>query len=199
MKIPALKKTYREQVVLNTPEWEFPEHGIVVLQGENGSGKSTLGKILAGIVKPDMKFSLPENFRVGYMTQQPYGFLLSVKRNILLNSDPSLSKKENSQKADELLSAMGLSTSAKKNAARLSGGQTQRMALARLLMRQYDMIILDEPTSSMDPEMTKKAEDFILDYHEKTGCRILLITHRKDQAERFSSNCKVLENGRFLD
>ncbi|MCQ2511815.1 MAG: ATP-binding cassette domain-containing protein [Lachnospiraceae bacterium] len=199
MIIPALKKTYRDQVVLDTPEWEFPDHGIVVLQGENGSGKSTLGKILAGIVKPDMKFSLLVNYRIGYMTQQPYGFLLSVKKNLLLNSDPSLSKKENSQKADALLSAMGLSESSKKNAARLSGGQTQRMALARLLMRQYDMIILDEPTSSMDPEMAKKAEDFILEYHKKTCCQILLITHRKEQAQRFSSLCKVLENGRFLD
>ena len=63
MKIPALKKTYRNQIVLDTPEWNFPEGGIVILQGENGSGKSTFGKILAGIVKPDNHISLPQDLR----------------------------------------------------------------------------------------------------------------------------------------
>ncbi|MDO4734627.1 MAG: ATP-binding cassette domain-containing protein, partial [Lachnospiraceae bacterium] len=90
-----------------------------------------------------------------------------------------------------------LSELAKKNAAKLSGGQKQRMSLARALMKDYKVLILDEPTASMDLEIIPVAEQLIRDYQERTNCTILLITHSLDQAERLASRILYLDEGKL--
>ena len=199
MIIPALKKTYKEKTVLDIPEITIRDGSITAVCGHNGSGKTTLGKILAGIIKDDSGQApdLPE--KVGYMSQASLPFLLSVRKNLLLNSDRSLSAKENQQRADTLLNVVGLKEFSNKNAARLSGGQTQRMALARVLMKRYDLLILDEPTASMDQEAIPAAEALILDYRDRTGCTVLLITHSPGQADRLADSVITLEEGKIYD
>ena len=205
MILPALKKTFQGQVVLDIPSIEITDGSIVAICGQNGSGKSTLAKILAGIEKPDTAVSsgaLPHSASakctVGYLPQQSYAFHMSVRSNILLNKDPKKTAQENAAQAEALLQKIGLENMAKKNAKKLSGGETQKMALARLLMKPYDLLILDEPTASMDTASLPTAEALIRDYQSHTGCTILIITHSPEQAQRLTSQIIRLEGGKLV-
>ena len=198
MIIPALKKTYRDKTVLDIPETAIRDGSITAVCGRNGSGKSTLARILAGVIKDDSGTSLALSDHTGYMCQASLPFRLSVRKNLLLNADKNCSKEENQQRADRLLEEIGLQEYAKKNAARLSGGQTQRMALARVLMKSYDLLILDEPTASMDQAAIPAAEKLIWDYQKRTGCTILLITHSPEQAERLADQVLLLDEGKIV-
>lgn len=198
MIIPALRKTYRDKTVLDIPETAIRDGSITAVCGRNGSGKSTLARILAGVIKDDSGTSLALSDHTGYMCQASLPFRLSVRKNLLLNADKNCSKEENQQRADRLLEEIGLQEYAKKNAARLSGGQTQRMALARVLMKSYDLLILDEPTASMDQAAIPAAEKLILDYQKRTGCTILLITHSPEQAERLADQVLLLDEGKIV-
>lgn len=198
MIIPALKKTYNGKVVLDFPQTEVPDGSITVVCGHNGSGKSTLAKLLSGIIKDDSGRFARLSGKVGYMNQASLPFRLSVRKNLLLNADKKYSAKENQEKADRLLSEIGMTEYASKSAARLSGGQTERMALARVLMKDYDLLILDEPTASMDQAAIPSAEKMILDYRKRTGCTVIIITHSADQAERLADKRIVLEDGKVI-
>ena len=199
MILPALKKTYQGQVVLDIPSIEIADGSIVAICGQNGSGKSTLAKILAGIEKPDTETKQEVSAspdRVGYLPQQSYAFHMSVRSHILLNKDPKKTKQENVAQAEALLQKIGLESMAKKNAKKLSGGETQKMALVRLLMKPYDLLILDEPTASMDTASLPTAEEIIRDYQSRTGCTILIITHSPEQAQRLAGQIIQLEDGK---
>ena len=197
MIIPALKKTYNGKTVLDFPETGIRDGSITAICGHNGSGKSTLGKILAGIIKEDSSKTLDPKLRVGYMCQASLPFRMSVKRNLLLNADKELSKKEKLERAERLIKEIGLEEFAAANAAKMSGGQTERMALARILMKTYDLLILDEPTASMDREVIPTAEKMIAEYRDRTGCTIILITHSAEQAERLADTVITLRDGRI--
>lgn len=195
MILPALKKTYNGKLVLETSTITVPDGSIVAVCGHNGSGKSTMARILAGIIKDDSGKTIDLEQKVGYMCQASRPFRMSVRRNLLLNADKSLSKKENHARADALIAALGMDEFSSKNAARLSGGQTERMALARVLMKRYDLLILDEPTASMDQHVIPAAEELILDYRNKNHCTIFLITHSAEQAKRLADLVINLEEG----
>lgn len=195
MILPPLKKTYNGKIVLNTSELTIPDGSIVAVCGHNGSGKSTLARILAGIIKDDSGRPVILKQKVGYMCQTCRPFRMSVRRNLLLNAEKNISKKENHARADALIAALGMDDIASKNAARLSGGQTERMALARILMKQYDLLILDEPTASMDQNIIPAAEHLILDYRSRTNCTVFLITHSAEQASRLADLVINLEEG----
>lgn len=198
MVIPALKKSYNGKVVLDFPQTEVPDGSITAVCGHNGSGKSTLAKLLSGIIKDDNGRFARLSGNVGYMNQASLPFRMSVKKNLLLNADKKYPSKENQEKADRLLSEIGMTEYASRNAARLSGGQTERMALARVLMKDYDLLILDEPTASMDQAAIPAAEKMILDYRTRTGCTVIIITHSAEQAERLADKQIVLEDGRVI-
>ena len=85
------------------------------------------------------------------------------------------------------------------SAKRLSGGETARMALARLLMRDYKLLILDEPTASMDVESTLAAERLLSDYCRDTGAGILLVTHSLQQARRIAQHVLFLHQGELRE
>lgn len=197
MKIPSMKKTYQGQVVLDLPEIELAEGSVIAICGANGSGKSTFAKILAGIEQADDRKVFTPGRTVGYMSQQTLAFRLSVKNNLMQNADPKRSRSENLARADWLLEQIGLSADAGKNAQKLSGGQRQRMGLARLLMKPYDILILDEPTASMDRDAHPLAEKLIRSYHEEAGGILILITHLPDQAERMADTFLYLEDGKL--
>ena len=199
MILPALKKTYQGQLVLDIPSMEIADGSITAICGQNGSGKSTLAKILAGIEKPDDGTVTSATAKsVGYLPQQSYAFHMSITSNLMLNKDPKKTKQENLANAQQLLKEIGLESMAKKNAKKLSGGETQKMALTRLLMKSYDMIILDEPTASMDTASIPTAEKMICDYQRRTGCTILIITHSPEQAQRLASHTIRLEGGKLF-
>lgn len=192
MKILPLKKTYAGKTVLDMPEIELPEGQITAVIGANGSGKSTLAKLLAGIECPDQKNWIAPVNSVGYMPQKSYAFRMSTARNIALNG-------ADLERRERLMKALQLETLTKQRAKKLSGGETARMALARLLMGRYELLILDEATAAMDMESTLAAEKLMHDYCRETGCSVLLITHSIQQARRLAEHILFLHGGELVE
>ena len=192
MKTTAFSKTYNKRVVLDLPELELPEGQITAVIGPNGSGKSTFAKILAGIERADGKRPILPGISVGYLPQKSFPFRMSTEKNILQNGNDRA-------RAAELMKALDIGGLAGQSAKKLSGGETARMALARLLMGQYDLLILDEPTAAMDMESTLASERLIADYCHKTGCAVLLITHSIQQARRMARQVAFLHQGKLIE
>lgn len=190
MILPAFSKTYDGRMVLDFPGLELKPGRIYAILGANGSGKSTFSRIAAGILPADQKCRISGS--VGYLPQKPYAFRASVKKNILLTGGEE-------ERAAALMDALQIRHLEKKRADRLSGGETARMALARLMMKRYDMVILDEPTAAMDMETTSAAEDLILKYAKDTGCILILVTHSLQQARRVADEAVYFHKGTLLE
>ena len=191
MKLSAFSKTFDGVNVLDFPGMELEPGKIYAVIGANGSGKSTFAKILAGILPADKRRRLLQG-KVGYMPQKNYAFRMSTKANILMNG-----KEEN--RAEELMDALQIRHLEHKRADRLSGGETARMALARLMMGSYDLVILDEPTAAMDIETTTLSEALIADYVRQTGCALILVTHSLQQARRLADEVLFFQKGKLLE
>lgn len=191
MKIPPLKKTYGGRTVLNTPELEL-EHGkIYAVVGANGSGKSTMAKLLAGVEKSDSG-AVSLSGSVGYMPQKSYAFRMSMRKNILLGGSSA-------EKCNSLMQSLRIGHLADKAAYKLSGGETARMALARLMMKDYALVILDEPTAAMDMESTLFSEKMLADYCRESGCAMLLVTHSLQQAKRIADSVIFMDKGEIVE
>ena len=193
MKIANFTKTYGGRKVLDVPEFELKTGSLYAVIGANGSGKSTMAKILAGILPPDSgEAPIEKSVSVGYMPQKSYAFRMTAEKNILLRGGDE-------KKAEELMQRLGIQSLAKNRADRLSGGETARMALARLMMGSYDLVILDEPTAAMDMESTALSEELIKDYRKETGCTMLLVTHSLRQARRLGDEAIFLHGGEIWE
>lgn len=190
MILPAFSKTYHGVKVLDFPGLELQPGKIYAILGANGSGKSTFAKIAAGILPADQKCRIPGS--VGYLPQKPYAFRMTLRKNILLTAGRP-------EQADELMRTLSLTELKEKRADRLSGGETARMAMARLMMNRYDMVILDEPTAAMDMESTSAAEELILKYVRETDCVLILVTHSLQQARRVADEAIYFHKGRLLE
>ena len=193
MKINAFTKTYEGRQVLNFPGMELEKGKIYCIIGANGSGKSTFAKLLAGVLPADGRGALLEKgVSVGYMPQKNYAFHMKVKANVLLAN-------RDEEKARRLMQAMQIDHLADKRADHLSGGETARMALARLMMKDYDLVILDEPTAAMDVATTGLAEQEICRYVQKSGCALALVTHSLRQAQRLADEVLFFHEGRLME
>ena len=142
MKIAAFSKTFDGRKVLDFPGMDLEPGKIYAVIGANGSGKSTFSKILAGVLKADRRGKWMEGGTVGYMPQKNYPFRMTTRANILLNG-------KDVKRAECLMDALQIRHLENKRANFLSGGETARMALARLMMKSYDVVILDEPTAAI--------------------------------------------------
>ena len=192
MRINGFTKSYGKKTVLRFPDHELPRGQIIAVIGANGSGKSTLAKVLAGIEPSDQRTKPLTGVSIGYLPQKSYGFHLSMRRNLLLNGgDKALAARR--------MDALKILDLQKARADRLSGGETARMALARLLMSSYDLVILDEPTAAMDRESTLLAEKLIREYVQETCCTLLLVTHSLQQAWRMAQQILFLFNGELIE
>lgn len=190
MKFSSFSKTFGDSTVLSLPDFEIKNGSVCAVIGANGSGKSTLAKILSSTVVPDGKVFPLAGIEVGYMPQKSFAFRMSVRKNIMLNGDDR-------QRCCALMQSMGILPLSEKKAHRLSGGETAKMALCRLLMREYDLLILDEPTAAMDMESTASSEKLINEYQRETGCTVILITHSLQQAKRMSDYIIFLDSGKI--
>lgn len=187
-----LRKSYNGRCVLELDDLSLEKGKIYAVIGANGSGKSTLAKLTAGMIEPDGGRTEKQGISIGYMPQRSFAFRMSLRKNMLINGDDP-------ERAQELLGALKLEHLSEAKAKRLSGGETARMALARLLMRDYELIVLDEPSSAMDIESTLLAEKLIRDYRDRTGCAVLIVTHAINQAERIADEVLFLSEGKLIE
>lgn len=177
IKINGLKKLYSDRTVLDIPFLEIKNGECVILTGHNGSGKSTLLRILAGTENKTAGDVLTDG-QIYYLPQQNLPFNKSVKSNILYCLDGK--KTEKNELCQRILETFNLKHLENKNAKTLSGGECQRLALARVLCKKGDIILLDEPTSAADSKGRELINRLICEYCEKTGCSLVMTTHTEE-------------------
>jgi len=190
-------KTYGSRMVLNVSYLSFEEEKRYALIGVNGCGKTTLLRIMAGIIKPDKGWvkNVPME-RTGYMPQSPYAFGFSVQKNVEIGLKKANEAETLSKKA---LQAVGIETLSRARGNKLSGGETQRMAFARMIAMPRTLLLLDEPTSSADIRGMDKIEKTLLDYFRDTGCTIIFSTHSPAQALRLAEVVIFLDQGFIIE
>jgi tungstate transport system ATP-binding protein len=169
-----------------------------VLLGPNGSGKSTLLRLAMGLVAPTSGRvtwggrAAPDE-RLAMVFQRP----VMLRRTAAANVAYALPKRDDAR-VGALLDRVGLGTLADRPARKLSGGEQQRLALARALARDPEILFLDEPTASLDPAATKAVED-IVSAVASSGVKIVMATHDIGQARRLAGDIVFLARGRLVE
>ena len=201
MKVSNLTKVYEKKIVLSVDEFDFTPGKIYAIIGANGSGKSTFLKVISGIIKSDTKGVTLKNLpgidnNFCYMPQKNYAFKTSTLKNVLLTSK---NPKGDTPLAMELMKEMKIDHLAKQQASKLSGGETARMALCRLVMSGASVVLLDEPTAAMDIESTLMSEELIRKYNTKNNATVIMVTHSINQAKRLSHEVIFMKDGKIVE
>ncbi|MDN3919904.1 ATP-binding cassette domain-containing protein [Pelomonas sp. PFR6] len=176
----------------------------LALVGANGSGKTSLLRLLHGLLphsgQVERALLQPEGRppRAAMLFQQPFLLRLSVFRNIWLGLWlRGLPRGERDERCRQALACVGLAGEAQRPARALSGGQQQRLALARAWAMQPDLLLLDEPTASLDPSAKREVETLI-EQIAAAGVTVVMSTHNLGQAKRLASRVAYLEGGRLV-
>ena len=171
----------------------------LALVGSNGSGKSTLLRTLNGLVAPSAGqcFSAPD-VRQAMLFQRPYMLRCSVQNNVALGLFlRGTAWREARELALEALRRVGLLDLAQRNAKALSGGQQQRVALARAWACKPQVLLLDEPTASLDPTAKREVERLMAEF-SNAGMTLIFSSHNLGQVKRLARRVVYLEQGALL-
>ena len=199
LEIIDLVKKFGDHEVLRIDRLAFQEKKRYAFLGENGSGKSTLLRIVAGVLSADAGRVLwdGEGMDFAYVPQKPYCFHLPVWKSVTLGL-AYRNRKQRKAAALSALNEVGIGALADKAESNLSGGESQRATLARILLRERRLLLLDEPTSAVDYEGCALIETALQKYQSRYGCTIIFATHSVDQARRFADCAIVLQNGKVV-
>ncbi len=176
-----------------------------ILIGPNGAGKTTLIRLAMGLVAPSSGridwagSEAPRGERLAMVFQRPVMLRRSAGANVAYAlRDRGLDRRRRSERVSDLLRRVGLAGFERHPARRLSGGEQQRLALARALARDPEILFLDEPTASLDPASTKAVED-IVGGIAKSGIKVVMATHDLGQARRLGGEIVFLVHGRVVE
>lgn len=203
--IKDIKKQFGNKVALDIKELNIKQGQITGLIGPNGAGKSTLLRIIAGLDKDfsgyikynDQGLSDEIYKKMTLVTQKPYLFKRTVYENI---SYPlkirKMDKKNIRILTEEIMTKLEISKLRNKKAHLLSGGESQKVSLARALVFEPRLLLLDEPTSNIDPESIKIMEREILRFNRHKKITIIIVTHNLEQAKRLCDKTIYMEKGK---
>lgn len=176
-----------------------------LLVGPNGAGKSTLIRLGMGLVAPSEGRvnwggrTNSDGSRRAMVFQRPVMLRRTAAANIAYAlASAGVPRGERPGRVEELLANVGLERLADRPARQLSGGEQQRLALARALARDPEILFLDEPTASLDPAATKAVED-ILKAAANAGVKIVMASHDLGQARRLAGDVVFLAGGRLIE
>lgn len=171
----------------------------IAFVGANGSGKSTLLRVLHGLLPPsEGTRHVHGRPRLAMLFQRPFLLRLSVRANVLVALWLAGVRGAIAQeRCEAALERVGLEGVSRRPARALSGGQQQRLALARACALQPDVLLLDEPTASLDPHAKREVEA-LLEELAAQGMTLLLASHQLGQVKRFAHRVVYLEQGRVL-
>jgi putative ABC transport system ATP-binding protein len=188
---------------------EVQEEEVFVVFGPSGSGKTSLLRLLNRLDEPtsgtvlldgtDYRDIEPRMLRrrVGWVPQAPTLIDGTVAENVAWG--PTLREEPvDTDRLDALLDRLGLSGFAEREADRLSGGEAQRVAIARTLFNDPDVILLDEPASSLDTEAARRVEDLLRAAMADLSLTAVLVTHDASRARRLGHRGVRLEDGRVV-
>ncbi len=194
-----IRKSYGDWVALRGVSLDVAPGELVACIGPNGAGKTTLLTILAGIQRADSgQIEAPSDSReVGWVPQQPaiYGKLTVAENLRLFAQLERVSDVEATVK--RMLAQAALAERANEQARHLSGGNQQRLNIAMGLLSQPSLLLLDEPTSSLDPRQRERLWEFIVALAGQ-GTSVVYSTHAVSEAERYASRVLVLADGERL-
>ncbi|WP_044641456.1 metal ABC transporter ATP-binding protein [Risungbinella massiliensis] len=187
--------SYDNQKVLDQVNLTLNKGEFLGILGPNGSGKSTLMKLILGLLKPDegsiQIFETPVNqwkkrYRLGYVSQKSNsfdsGFPATVREVVTsgLVGKKGLFRrynKQDRQRVEKALDIVGIADLANRNIGKLSGGQQQRAFIARALVTDPELLILDEPTVGIDAKSTASFYQLLADLHQQKDLSLILVTH----------------------
>ena len=215
LKVSKIEKSYATSKVLRGIDFSMVEGERIAIMGPSGSGKSTLLNCIGGIDRPDNGEVLFEDLSLTSLTEQELCKLrrnkistifqffhllptLTARENIefpmLLNS---VSARERNQKVDELLNAVKIQHRACAFPHELSGGEKQRVAIARSLSMQPKLILADEPTGNLDSKNTDSVLELIENLSKQHGIAMLLVTHN-EEVTRICDKTITMNDGLIL-
>ena len=168
-----------------------------VLVGPNGSGKTTLLRLMMGLIEPSAGSVRVATPLRAFVFQKPVMLRRSVAGNVAFALSAAGRPAEPAA-ISELLDQVGLGAIAGRPARKLSGGEQQRLALARALAREPRILFLDEPTASLDPAQTKAVEDIIAGVAAR-GVKVVMATHDLGEARRLAGEIVLLVKGRIAE
>lgn len=193
---------FGDVTVLDGVSLELGASGCTMIMGPNGSGKSLLLKLLHGLMQPTAGRILwgrdaakDVTARQALVFQKP----VLLRRSVAANIDFVLKARgQDRARREALLDHVGLAHKADQPARLLSGGEAQRLALARALATDPEVLFLDEPTASLDPASILAIEQIVSEARDR-GVRIIFVTHDMGQARRMADDVVFLHRGRVTE
>lgn len=207
-----LVKTYGGRAVVNDVSYDVDNQEIVGLLGANGAGKTTSFRITVGMIQPDAgavffdgadisKLPMYKRARrgIGYLSQEPSVFQrLTVEDNLMAICETlNISGKQRRQRVEELLNQFGLLKVRKNPAKNVSGGERRKLEIARSLITNPTLILLDEPFSGVDPKAVEELRTEILKLRDQ-GIAILLTDHNVHETLKVTDRSYVIHEGQVI-
>lgn len=204
LRVTGLRFAPAGRVVLDGLDLTLSGEGISIILGPNGTGKTLLLRLLAGLLPTDGgrilwgEVEQPDG-RLAMVFQQPMLLRMSVFANVEFALQPQgMSGAERRARTLEVLERVGLVHRQKDCARLLSGGERQRLALARAWAMRPRLLLLDEPTASLDPSATEQVERIIREIRTE-GSKVLMTTHNLGQATRLADDIIFMADGRVQE
>jgi tungstate transport system ATP-binding protein len=208
LELEGIKKTYQAVKALDSVSFSAEGGKIVVLLGVNGAGKTTCLRIIAGLEKPNkgnillnkQAMTMGELRHVSTMVfQRTAMFSRSVYENLAFGLRiRGKTEQEIKEQIEQALNVVGLRNFEKRKAKKTSGGEQQRIALARAFLINPQILLLDEPTSNLDPKSTRIIESAILSKKKEDNI-IIIATHNLVQAKLLSDEIVHIHNGKIVE
>ena len=208
-RISGLKQIYSGRLVLDVPDLEVEAGEILAVVGPSGSGKSTLLRLLDFLEPPSagnieffgQRAGGPQDVelrrRIGLVFQRPQMLVGTLRDNVRFGQ--RIRAQDDPGRVAEVLKQVSLTELAEVSAIKLSGGEIQRAALARVLVNDPQVLLLDEPTANLDPANVKMIEQIIESRIRAAGLTSVLVTHNIHQARRLADRVAFLLDGSIVE
>lgn len=201
IRFEGIHLAFAKRAIYSNLNLEIGKHGITAIMGPNGAGKSLILRLLAGLIQPDQgrvlynnKAALPAG-QIGFVFQRPVLLRRSVQDNLLhALAIAGVERTQRTDHAHALLELGGMEHLARSPARKLSGGEQQRLTLLRALAAKPGLLVLDEPSASLDPQATALIEN-IVRRASHCGVKVLLVTHDQGQVARLANDVMFVHKG----
>ncbi len=210
IEIKELKKVFNKTIAVDNLNFKIQKGKIIGLLGPNGCGKSTTIGMMLGLIKPTSGSVIInnkniENNRTSLLEKMnfisPYVELpkkLTVEENLKVYAR-LYGVKNLKEKIDNLIEKLNLIEFKSRKTGELSSGQKNRVSLAKALINDPEILLLDEPTASLDPDVGDYIRSFIEDFASNKGTTILLASHNMNEVERLCHEVMMMKNGKIID
>ncbi len=208
LQIKNVKKTYGDQCVLHIDDLIIEKGSFLGIIGSNGAGKSTLIKIIAGLIDPSEGYIDYDDERALAKTQQsmtlvfqkPYLLRTTVFNNIAYPlTIRKIKKEEIVDRVNDVMKSLDIEYLKDQKAWTLSGGEAQKVALARAIVSKPSLLLLDEPTANIDPSSVLVMEENIKKFHKENNSTVVIITHNLQQSKRLCKDVAFMNEGRIIE